>query len=229
MDLTLMDLTLEKIYCNKENFTNFFNRSDRSHLDIIKYLIEDYGVDARANNDEAVRYACRYGHLEIVKYLVEKCGADVRAYSNCAIHWSCEFGHFDVVTYLVEDCGVDVRCENDYAIGCASENGHLEVVKYLVEKCGADVRAEDDSVVECASENGHLEVVKYLTECGAVLLEVNPKYERYLVVYEKGEKNRRYSMAKRIYFWWVQMCYNPTTLTGQRSMYKGYKEYLNIS
>ena len=198
MDLTLMDLTLEKIYCNKENFTNFFNRSDRSHLDIIKYLIEDYGVDARANNDEAVRYACRYGHLEIVKYLVEKCGADVRAYSNCAIHWSCEFGHFDVVTYLVEDCGVDVRCENDYAIGCASENGHLEVVKYL-------------------------------TECGAVLLEVNPKYERYLVVYEKGEKNRRYSMAKRIYFWWVQMCYNPTTLTGQRSMYKGYKEYLNIS
>ena len=53
----------------------------------------------------------------------------------------------------------------------------------------------------------------------------NPIYEKYLSVYDKGERRRKCIMSKRIYFWWVQACYNPNTLTGQRSTYK---EYLNI-
>ena len=118
-----------------------------------------------------------------------------------------------------------MRSGNDYAVRWASGGGHLEVVKYLVEKCGANARAENDEAVRESFAWGHLEVVKYLIEeCGAVLPESNPNYERYLSVCEKG-KTRQY---KRIYFWWVRACYNPNTLTGQRSMYKAYKEYLRI-
>ena len=194
-----------------------------------KYLVKKCGANARTYNDEAVIRASIYGHLEVVKYLVEKCGADARANNNEAIRRASVYGHFEVVKYLVEKCGSNARSKNDLAVQWASARGYLEVVKYLVEKCGADVRANNDWAVQASSANNYFEVVKYLEKCGAVLPEVSPKYERYLFVYKKGEKKRRYIMAKRIYFWWVQACYNPNTLCGQRSMYKGYKEYLNIS
>ena len=198
------------------------------HLEIVKYLVEKYGANVRANSDYAVKWASEAGHLEVVKYLVEKCGADVRAKNDYAVQWASVGGHLEVVKYLVEKCGADARAGDDWAIRWASRYGHLEVVKYLVEECGAN-SSDVNCCVRLASVSGHLEVVKYLIEkCGAVLTEVNPKYERYLIVYEKGEKKRKYNMAKRIYFWWVQTCYNPTTLCGHRSMYKGYMEYLSM-
>ena len=131
----------------------------------------------------------------------------------------CKKGNFKNIVSLVDN-GCDknqIMCELCYY-------GHFEIVKYLVEKCGADVRSRNDLAVRWASRHGHLEIVKYLIEkCGAILHLANPKYDRYLIVCEKGGK--RCLMAKRIYFWWVRACYNPNTLTGQRSTYK---EYLNI-
>ena len=199
---------------------------EAGHLEVLKYLGEKCGVNARAENDWAVRRACGAGHLEVVKYLVEKCRAIVRDNYEYAVIWACKAGHLEVVKYLVEECRANARAEDDCAIRWACRAGHLEVVKYLVEKCGADARAEDDSAVQCASENEHLEVVKYLVEkCGSVLSEINPKYERYLIVCEKGETRRKCTMAKRIYFWWVRLCYCIDTTSGHRMMKKSYEKY----
>ena len=174
-------------------------------------------------------HVCAFGHLEAVKYLIEDCGANARDENEDALRCASGGGHIGVVKYLVEDCGADARVGNDSAVRWASLNGHLEVVKYLVEKCGANARAENDWAVREACERGHFEMVKYLIEkCGAILPQVNPKYERYLIVYEKGKTRQTYVMAKRIYFWWVQVCYNTNTITGQRSMQKNYREYLSI-
>ena len=232
--------------------------SEFGHFEIVKYLIEDCGVNMRANYNWAVRFASQYGHFEIVKYLIEKYGANIidngiilsacrggyfevvkylletcvldkKVYINGAVGAGSKYGHLEMVKYLVEKCGANVRTVNNYGVRYACRYGHLEVVKYLVEKCRANVRADNDCAVRCASLNDHFEVVKYLVEkCGAILPEVNSKYERYLIVYEKGEKKMRCIMAKRIYFWWVQMCYNPNFICGQRSMYKGYREYMSI-
>ena len=161
----------------------------------------------------------------MVKYLVEKCGADVRASNDSAVRYASENGHLEVVKYLVEKCGADVGSSNDYAVRYTSANGHLEVIKYLVEKCGADVRACDDSAVQFASENDYLEVVKYLMNHGAVLSNPNPKYEKYLLVCEKGEEKRRERASKKIYFWWVQVCYDVKRPCGNRMMRRNYEAY----
>ena len=205
-------------------FIEQINICKKGNIDNVLLLINQ-GCD----KNNILTYMCQFGHFEVVKYLVEKCGANARAENDCTVRLACGNGYLEVVKYLVEKCGANARVCNDCAVKWACESGHLEVVKYLVEKCGADVRAEDNWAVRWASWNGHLEVVKYLVEkCGAILLEINPKYERYLVVYKKGEKKRKCIMAKKIYFWWVQACYNPNSLCGQRSMYKGYREYLSI-
>ena len=198
-------------------------------LEVVKYLVEKCGVNISCQNNLAIRLASQNGHIQVVKYLVENCGVNVRSENDQTVWWASLHGHLEVVKYLVEKCEANARAENDYAVRWASANGHLEVVKYLVEKCEANARAENDWAVRWASTYCRFEVVKYLIEkCGAVLPEVNPKYERYLIVHEKGEKRRRCVMAKRIYFWWVQACYNPNFLCGQRSMYKGYREYLSM-
>ena len=197
------------------------------HIKVVEYLVEKCGVNARASDDYAVQTASVGGYFEVIKYLVEKCGANARANDDFAIRHG--YDHLEVVKYLIEDCGANARANDDYAVRMASSGGYLEVVKYLVEKCGANARAKNDYAVQCASRYDCFEVVKYLVEkCGAILSVPNPKYERYLSVCEKGEKKRKCIMAKKIYFWWVQICYNPNTLCGQRSMYKGYREYLSI-
>ena len=195
------------------------------YLNIVRYIIEKYNVD----DDFPVIYASKNGHFEMVKYLVEERGADARAENDDAVRLASKFGHLKIVKYLVENCEADIRANSDYAVRWASWNGHLQVVRYLVEQCGVDVRVENNDAVRKASAYGHFEVVKYLVEkCGAVLPTPNPRYDIYISVCKTGERRRKYNASKRIYFWWVQACYNPSTLTGQRSMYKGYREYLNI-
>ena len=83
-------------------------------------------------------------------------------------------------------------------------------------------------VLYWASGNGHLEVVKYLIKHGAVLSTPNPKYEKYLLVCEKGEEKRRERASKKIYFWWVQVCYDVKRPCGNRMMRRNYEEYNKI-
>ena len=200
------------------------------HLEVVKYFVkyfaEECGVGAYTY---AIQRACQNGHLEVVKYLIEECGADARANNDYAVRMACQDGHLEVVKYLVEKCRVNARANEDEPVRWASCNGHLEVVKYLTEKCGADVHAWDDWGVQWACSNRHFEVVKYLVEtCGAIIShEITDGYELY-VKYKKILENMPKKASKRIYFWWVQICYNPNSLCGQRSIYKGYREYLSM-
>ena len=76
-------------------------RLDLSDAETFKYLVKN-GVDIKAGDNFAVRWASIYGHLDVVKYLVEN-GADIKADNNYAVSWASINGHFDVVNYLVEN------------------------------------------------------------------------------------------------------------------------------
>ena len=89
----------------------------------------------------------------------------------------------------------------------ACQNGDLETVKFLVEK-GADIRVKDDGAVRYASQNGHLETVKFLIEKGSPELEVSVRCKKYLVFCKKMEEKTRVRAQKKIYFWWIPICYS---------------------
>ena len=222
------------------------------HLNIVKYLVEEYGINARCNNDHAVLKASEGGHLNIVKYLIEKCGAI--NYNDDALIRACEGGHLNIVEYLIEKRGIiDTDYDNlicsssDYghlevikylinkygidttntrAIIYASRNGYLEIVKYLVEKCGVII--SDEAMYE-AINNEYFEVAKYLKEHGAILMDIfnifNVKFEKYLDIYYHNNIKRQERASKKIYFWWVQIVYNLNQLYGHRMMRLKYEEY----
>jgi len=48
---------------------------ENGHLEIVKYLVDNCGVDVQARDNHASRWAAINGHQQVVKYLVE-CGVD---------------------------------------------------------------------------------------------------------------------------------------------------------
>jgi ankyrin repeat protein len=89
----------------------------------------------------------------------------------------------------------------------ACKSGDLEGVKYFVSQ-GADVRADNNYAVRKASENGHLEVVKYLVSQGAPTTDISEKALQYLSFCKRMEEKKRNRAQKKIYFWWIQICYD---------------------
>ena len=148
------------------------------------------GADVHAVDDQALRWASRYGHLSVVKVLV-KAGADVHAAdddalrsasashadNDYALRRASMYGHLSIVKVLVK-AGADVHADNDYALRWASFHGHLAVVKVLV-KAGANVHAVDDQALRYASQDGHLPVVEVLVTAGANVHAVDDQALRF--------------------------------------------------
>ncbi len=89
----------------------------------------------RHQDNEAFRWASKFGHLEIIKYLIYKGLTldDIRCLDNFAFRWASIKGHFEVVKYLINQ-GLtleDVRSQNNTAFEGANYNKHIEIVKYL--------------------------------------------------------------------------------------------------
>ena len=140
-----------------------------------------------------------------------------------AVQYASDNEHLEVVKYLVSQ-GADVRVDDDYPIRMPSFDGHLEVVKYLASQ-GADIRTNDNDTVRSASRNGHLEVVKYLVSQGAPTINISEKVHHYISFCEKMEKKRENRAQKKIYFWWIPICYDVKRECGRRMAQKSFNMY----
>ena len=126
------------------------------YLDIIKYLVEEEGVNVQAYSDEFINEAVYGENLEIVKYL-HKQGCSFKNNKKSLI-FAVEDGYLDMVKYLFEN-GCNKNLEK--ATYKAAEHGYLEIFKYLVEKNeDIDLNLFFDIVVL----NGHLDILEYLVK-----------------------------------------------------------------
>ena len=186
------------------------------NLEEVKYLCEN-GAAIRIYNDSAMRWASLFGHIQVVKYLCEN-GADIKSDNNYSLRWASYNGDLELLKYICES-GADIQSNYNYAIRHASANGHIQVVKYLCE-AGADIRCLDHYAVRRASANGHYEVVKYLWEVGADISKITEAHRKYIAFCQKMEAKIRERAQKKIYFWWIPICYDVNRETGKRMMLK---------
>jgi hypothetical protein len=130
----------------------------------------ELGVDPSAQNNLAIRRACRdalaeaseNGHVEVVRLLLTDPRVDPSAQNNYAICGASENGYLKVVRLLVTDPRVDPSTLDNYAIRFASQNGHAGVVRLLLTDPRVDPSARDNEAMRWASKNGHVEVVRLL-------------------------------------------------------------------
>ena len=100
----------------------------------------------------------------------------------------------------------------------AVQNGHLPIVKYLC-SLGVDIQRQKNDLLSIASKARHLEICKYLyAEIGADLFKVDddfrPTLNRYLEFCEKMKAKVRSKATKKIYYWWIPICYSLTHPSG---------------
>jgi hypothetical protein len=86
---------------------------------------------------------------------------------------------------------------------------------------GADIHKADCMVI--ASEIGNLQIVKYLYENGVEIKENYDLCKRYISFYEKMKNKLREKAQKKIYFWWIPICYDVNRECGKRMMQKNWE------
>jgi hypothetical protein len=162
--------------------------------------------------------AVKKGDIDKVKSLCAELGSDLKFGLQKGFEVASYNGNLEFVKYFVS-AGVDVNTNHDYAVQMASYYGHLEVVMYLLET-GADIRNRNDCAIYLASLNDKLQVVQYLYENGADITRISEKHQKYILFCEKMKRKIRERAQKRIYFWWIPICYDVSRETGKRMMLK---------
>ena len=204
--------------------------AEKGDLEMVKFFISQ-GAPVSGCMGYALRYSAERGHLEIVELLVEN-GADVFRYGNDALWMACEYGHLKVVEFLVEK-GADPFCKDPYMgqdFGClkiASEFGHLKVVKFLL---GKGLPANNNFAISKACNNRHFEVAYWLWKAGANWSYLSDQAQKFALIYEKNDYRKRSKAAKKIYFWWIPICYSleHPSGCGQRMAQKNLQKFLEM-
>lgn len=186
------------------SYTPLILAASGGHLELVKYLVEDKGVDIIAGGgDRALDYAASGGHFEVVKYFVEK-GVDniARAgFGDGALVGAAGRGHLELVKYFMQI--LDASSEIDYdkkilfkekAMIKAAKSNCLEVVKYFVEERGVSANARDDYYKTTALMDQYayysFETFKYLVRQGADIDEKD-KEGKTLLIYEASKDSHQ--------------------------------------
>ncbi|RXG55009.1 putative ankyrin repeat protein [Armadillidium vulgare] len=148
--------------------------SERSNLDIVKFLVEK-GADFNSIDNTrrtSVHYAAKQSNSSIVEFFVER-GADFMARDDdleTPLHYAAEGGNLDVVRFLVEK-GADINSTAKGGIvplHYAAEGGNLNVVEFLLEE-GADFCSMDNcdrTSVHYAAKQSNSSIIEFFVEEG---------------------------------------------------------------
>ena len=191
----------------------------------LKQLVAQ-GADFRVNTNEAFRIAAGNGHLHIIKYLVEENDVSISDMPDYAISWAANYGYIDVVKYIVERAGFR-WADGSRACRWAAENGHLEMVRYLL-SVGADFRSYNDWACRWSAINGHLELAAYLVSAGASRRGLSQRCISYISFCKRINEKNRIRAQKKIYYWWIQICYDITRECGKRMALRSFAAYQAI-
>ena len=132
--------------------------------DLVKYLVEERGIDLTMPYNNGIAIAAYYGLLDLV-ILFHTNGADIHLHDELALQWAAQNGQYDVVCYLVSH-GADIHANNELALCFVVYNGHYDIFRYLHEN-GADIHIDNEYPLRCAARNDHINIVHYLHENGA--------------------------------------------------------------
>ena len=195
------------------------------HLEVVEYLHKVRHADIYSDGNFPLIMASANGYYEVVKYLCEA-GADYRSSDDHAFRNAVANGHLQIVKYFFEK-GVDIHST---ALNTAVENGHTEVVKYLFDtgSFGNNLKLviNDNSPIIAATK-GYFQMIKYLFDHHQIDIRTNINYfatkltlkmvnkcNEYITFCEKMKMKIRERAQKKIYFWWIPICYNLTHSSG---------------
>ena len=150
--------------------------SAESHLDVVKYLINDLQINPSYPDEDGatpLHMASANGCTEMVKYLVEEKHCDPMLRNkkgNNSLNMAAGNGHLNIFKYLVEQkhCNpMEGGWIGRTPLHFASQEGHIDIVIYLVEEGIFNPSTPDEQGItplHLASVSDRLDVVKFFVE-----------------------------------------------------------------
>ena len=133
------------------------------HIEVLKYLVEDLGVNHRLDNDAAFNSACMQGQLESVKLLYSK-GVDINNQEGKPLLFACQSNHTNVIQFLI-DHGARLDLNAQSIINTACQKGYLDLLKKLV-RYKLKPQINPNSYIS-AVIGKHIPIISYLITLGA--------------------------------------------------------------
>ena len=181
----------------------------------VKYLCET-GKHQNQSCDPLLILASKNGQLEIVKYLLER-GANPYMQDDHPILRACESGNLELVKFFIslhlKLIGKDYSC-----IEMACRKGHLQLLKYLISlEDRSYIQTQLPYLLFSSESENQLEICKFIIDTFEVDYRFQvPLFERYMAFCKKMKEKRRHQAAKKIYFWWIPICYSLDNEIGKR-------------
>ena len=202
---------------------------DRGDLECVKKrlrlnVIMGNGVTVHSEGGEPFRRTAQFGHLDILKFLQEQdnmTGFESYSVFRTAAH----HGRLNILKYMIEDLDFYIQCDNNVAIWNAARGGHLDCIKFLVSH-GADISRiiADEDIMSTLVSNKNFETVKYLVDHGAPTNKIYGRVLRYIQFCDR----KKVRAQKKLYFWWIPICYAEERKCGKRMAEYNREEYYSI-
>lgn len=157
--------------------------------------------------------AVERGYTNIVAYFIS-----MGSRGHCYIVSAANNGHLDIVKLLVDN-GANCRFLNDWPLCLAARGGYLSIVEYLISR-GSDASVDNYLPLRWSSSADHMEIVKFLVLNGSPNTLITPRQRRYISFCLEMQRKKRERAQKKIYFWWIERCYDLERAVGKRMMLK---------
>ena len=128
---------------DKSRNTALMWASGGGHLGVVRWLVEEVGVDVNPANKEgrtALMWAAKFGSADVVRYLLDR-GADPSARmsdDSTAFDWAVLSADIPTMEILEAEPSVDIGAMNKYgclAVNWAATSGSVEACRWLQQVC----------------------------------------------------------------------------------------------
>ncbi|EGR32010.1 hypothetical protein IMG5_098360 [Ichthyophthirius multifiliis] len=190
---------------DSEGNNAFFIAVQHGHLDLVKYLCDNYKQDPlqkRKKDISAIHLASSNGDINMIEFLLQqKANIEEPSSFGFPINWAAGYNQVNTVKYLIQK-GSSLNGDSKGCIPAplilSVDYNNKELFQILINQ-KADVNVKDSngwSVVQLAAEKGNLEFIQELIKNGADVNYINQEKSALQLAFE-NKQMEAYSFLKK--------------------------------
>ena len=122
-------------------------------------------------------------------------------------HTACKTGNLGNLKKVVLDGFNPTDEGQSWCLLFAVGGGHINIIEFLI-SCGVDFRQNNDVALQMADLHNKMVIIQYLVSLGVPIEMCSDRNKAYILFCQRMQEKRRERAQKKIYFWWIQICYD---------------------
>ena len=214
-----------------ESYAILSESAYNTNVDVFMYLITK-GASLESCTEHCIDNAIDGGNIEILSYIHK---AGYKFYDlSCA--FASARGNVDILQFLYQTVGINIKKYSYLCLSASIEHHNIDITRKLFYMFGCVLPIDETqqlSLFLMAVQDSLFEIAEYLIWKGIPVKYLNsrriyPNIRDECIRYLNLKSRAEYRASKIIYFWWIQICHNPSRICGNRIVQKKYEEYRTL-